>query len=504
METVRFHTVTPFLLLSIILLFAGATHALDSHFGRGSFPSGFKFGSASAAYQYEGAAFEDGKGPSIWDNYTHQPGKILNGSNGDVAVDFYHRYKEDVKLMKLTGLNAFRMSISWPRILPKGKLSGGINKEGVAFYNNVINELLANGITPFVTLFHWDLPQALEDEYTGFLSRKIIDDFRDFVGVCFKEFGDRVKHWITINEPYIFIEGGYDGNAVGNLAPGRCSDRTRCAQGNSATEPYIAGHNVLLCHAAAVKLYRDKFKAIQKGQIGAIVVTTFMVPYSNSKLDIRATQRNFDFQFGWFTEPIARGEYPEIMRSIVGDRLPRFTKEESELLKGSYDFLGLNYYTAIYVAHLSSPNTVNISSSTDSMVQLLAEKDGVPIGKPTGNGFFSYPKGLYDLLVYIKDKYNNPTIYITENGYGSRNNGKDEIEDPWRVEFYKVHLRALLQAIDKGVKLKGFFAWSFLDNFEWSSGFTVRFGIYFVDYENGLKRIPKRSAIWFKRFLQKN
>lgn len=505
MDTVRLQTVAPFLVLFLLCCLL-TTHA-ESHFSRDSFPSDFTFGAASAAYQYEGAAFEDGKGPSIWDKFTHQyPEKILDGSNGDVAVDFYHRYKDDVKLVKITGLTAFRMSISWPRILPKGKLSGGINKKGIAFYNNVFNELLANGITPFVTLFHWDLPQPLEDEYNGFLSPQLIDDYRDFVGVCFKEFGDRVKHWITINEPYIFIEGGYDGGAVGILAPGRCSDRAKCAQGNSATEPYIAGHNLLLCHAAAVKLYREKFKATQKGVIGITLVSQWMVPFSRSDLDIRAARRALEFAYGWFADPLVHGEYPKIMQSIVGNRLPKFSKEESELVKGSFDFWGLNYYTAIYVAHLSNPNTVNLSSSTDSRVRFSTTKNGVSIGKPTGvNAFFSYPKGLYEFLIYLKEKYNNPTIYITENGYGSQNNGtlKDGINDPQRVEFFGRHLVALRQAVDKGVNVKGFFLWSFLDNFEWASGYTIRFGIYYVDYKNGLKRIPKLSAIWFKKFLQK-
>ncbi|XP_073141528.1 beta-glucosidase 13-like [Henckelia pumila] len=508
MNIVRFHTVTPLLVLCLFCccLFGGTTNALKSHFNRSSFPPGFTFGAASAAYQYEGAAFEDGKGPSIWDNFTHKfPEKIADRSNGDVADDFYHKYKDDVKLMIDTGLDAFRMSISWPRILPNGKLSGGVNKKGIAFYNNVFNELLANGVTPFVTLYHWDLPQALEDEYNGFLSTHVINDYRDFVELCFKEFGDRVKHWITLNEAYIFTNGGYDGGVAGTLAPGRCSNRTICAQGNSATEPYIVAHHLLLCHATAVKLYREKYKATQKGEIGITLVTHWFVPFSSSRLDVKAAQRALDFMYGWFANPVVYGEYPKIMRSTVGNRLPEFTKEEKEMLKGSYDFLGLNYYTGNYAAHLSARNGI-VSSSTDNMVHLSTDRNGVPIGSPTGVSiFFTYPKGLYDLLVYTKEKYNNPTIYITENGYGSPNNGtvKDGTNDLGRVNFYLRHLQAVRKAINQGVKVKGFFGWTFLDTFEWGSGYTLRFGYYYVDFKDGLKRIPKKTAIWFKNFLGK-
>ncbi|KAL8028510.1 hypothetical protein ABFX02_14G165400 [Erythranthe guttata] len=496
-----------FLFLSCSSFAAGAKHVYESKpFNRTDFPPGFLFGAASSAYQFEGAAFEGGKGPSIWDTFTHQfPGKIADRSNGDVALDFYHRYKEDIKLMKYLGLDVFRMSISWPRLIPRGKLSRGVNKEGIAFYNNVINELLANGIKPFVTIFHWDLPQALEDEYRGFLSPLIVDDYLDFADLCFKEFGDRVKHWITFNEPFIFVSTGYDGGFAGSLAPGRCSSWGNCAQGDSATEPYVAGHHILISHAAAVKLYRQKYKAAQKGEIGITLVTHWFVPYSNSKLDVKAAQRALDFIYGWFIHPVVYGEYPRAMRPITGSRLPQFTKEQSSLLKGSFDFLGLNYYTGNYAAHILTRDG-NVSSTSDRMSRLSTERNGVPIGPPTGvSVFFSYPKGLHDLLVYTKEKYNNPRIYVTENGLGDQNNDtmKNLTRDPQRIDFYSRHLRAIRQAIAEGVNVKGFIAWSFLDNFEWGSGFTVRFGLVYVDYLNGLKRIPKKSAIWFKKCLSR-
>ncbi|CAA0842519.1 Beta-glucosidase 17 [Striga hermonthica] len=473
-------------------------------FNRTDFPPGFVFGAASSAFQYEGAVSEGGRGPSIWDTYTHQsPAPIPDGSNADVANDFYHRYKEDVQLLKYIGLDAFRLSISWPRILPHGKLSRGVNKEGIDFYNEVINELLANGITPFVTLFHWDLPQTLEDEYKGFLSPLLVDDFRDFSDLCFKEFGDRVKHWITFNEPFTFTNGGYDGEFLGSLAPGRCSS---CHQGDSATEPYFVAHHLLLCHAAVVKLYREKYKATQKGEIGITLVTHWFVPYSNKTLDVKAAQRALDFVYGWFIHPVVYGSYPRSMQYLVRDRLPKFTEEQSAMLKGSYDFLGLNYYTGNYAAHVFSHGG-NISSTKDSRTRLTTDINGVPIGTPTGVPiFYVYPKGLHDLLVYTKKYYNNPPIYITEAGMGDqkKESTRDNVNDPQRVDFYNRHLHAVRDAITEGVNVKGFVAWSFLDNFEWGSGYSQLFGLCYVDRQNGLKRIPKKSAIWFKDCLKKN
>ncbi|XP_052178440.1 beta-glucosidase 12-like [Diospyros lotus] len=475
---------------------------------RSSFPHGFLFGTASASYQYEGGAKEGGRGPSIWDTFTHKyPGKIKDGSNGDVAIDSYHRYKEDVGIMKEMGLDAYRFSISWSRILPRGKLSGGVNKEGIKYYNNLINELLRKGIKPFVTLFHWDLPQALEDEYGGFLSPKIVDDYRDYAEVCFREFGDRVKHWITLNEPWSYTTAGY---ATGLFAPGRCSSwqQLNCTGGDSATEPYMVAHHLLLAHAAAVKLYRQKYQASQKGKIGITLISHWMVPFSEARLDRHAAQRALDFMFGWFMEPITRGDYPHSIRSLVGKRLPKFTKQQKEMVKGSMDFLGLNYYTANYAAHSPYSNQLHPSYLTDPLVNLTTERNGILIGaKAASDWLYVYPKGIYDILLYTKEKYNNPLIYITENGVDEVNNATLSLEealmDYMRIEYYYSHLSFLLQAIKDGVNVKGYFAWSLLDNFEWASGYTVRFGINYVDYKNGLKRYPKLSAKWFQDFLKK-
>ncbi|KAJ9685822.1 hypothetical protein PVL29_017759 [Vitis rotundifolia] len=497
------------LLLGLLILVSSLawTEPVEAaSFNRSSFPAGFIFGTASASYQYEGAAKEGGRGPSIWDTFSHKyPERITDGSNGDVANDFYHHYKEDVHTMKELGLDAFRFSISWSRVLPRGKLSGGVNKEGISFYNNLINELLSKGLQPYVTIFHWDLPQALEDKYGGFLSPHIIDDFRDFAELCFKEFGDRVKYWITLNEPWTYSNGGYD---QGTLAPGRCSKWVNgaCTAGNSAIEPYLVGHHLLLSHAAAVKVYKDKYQASQKGKIGITLVSHWMVPYSDQKVDKKAAIRALDFMFGWFMNPLTYGDYPYSMRTLVGPRLPKFTPKQSILVKGSFDFLGLNYYTANYAANVPAANTVNVSYATDSLANLTTQRNGIPIGPTTGSSWLSvYPSGIRSLLLYVKRKYNNPLIYITENGISEVNNNtltlKEALKDPQRIDYYYRHLLFLRLAIKDGVNVKGYFAWSLLDNYEWNSGYTVRFGIVFVDYDNDLKRYPKHSAIWFKKFL---
>ncbi|XP_043692928.1 beta-glucosidase 12-like [Telopea speciosissima] len=413
--------------------------------------------------------------------------------------------------MKDIGLNAYRFSIAWTRILPTGKLSGGVNKAGIQYYNNLINELLSQGIQPFATLFHWDVPQALEDEYGGFLSHRIVNDFRDYAEVCYREFGDRVKFWMTLNEPWTFTCGGY---VQGTFPPAKTE--------NAGTDPYIVAHNLLLSHATAVDAYNKNYKATQNGQIGITLNYFWMIPYSDSPADIAASQRASDFMFGWFMEPVTTGEYPKCMQDLVGPRLPRFYKEESELLKGSYDFLGLNYYTANYAedALLSggglSPYD-NPSYSTDSHCIQTTERNGILIGVPTASEWlYIYPKGMRDILKYIKETYNNPVIYVAENGISDYGNlpMEDALKDEKRKDALSDHLKYLLSAMDgtflfnsnpcrSGVDVKGFFLWSLLDNFEWDCGYTVRFGINYVDFKDGLKRYPKDSANWFKNFLKR-
>ncbi|RWR72709.1 Non-cyanogenic beta-glucosidase [Cinnamomum micranthum f. kanehirae] len=459
-------------LLLVFLSPAPPDQAPESHdhLNRASFPPGFLFGTSSSAYQYEGAAATGGKGPSVWDTFTHRhPEKIIDRSNGDVAEDTYHRYKEDVSIMKKMGLDAYRFSFSWSRILPC--------------------------VEPLVTLFHWDAPQSLEDEYGGFLSSHIVKDFRDYANICFREFGDRVKHWITMNEPLRFSFGGYED---GSLAPGRCSswEPGNCSVGNSATEPYVVGHNLLLAHAAAVS---------QRGIIGISMLSKWLIPLDKSKANNDAAQRAIDFTF---MDPLYRGDYPTSMRSLVGQRLPKFTKEQSRMVNGSFDFIGLNYYTANYAVNNPHSDELHKSPSTDSHVTLTGKRNGIAIGPQAASPWiYIYPRGIRDFLLYMKNRYNNPVIYITENGMDEFNNEtlplQEALQDDKRIDYMHSHLSFIRTAIRDGVDVRGYFAWSFLDNFEWVDGYTVRFGLNYVDFKDGLKRYPKNSAIWFQKFLQK-
>ncbi|XP_059441316.1 beta-glucosidase 17-like [Corylus avellana] len=417
--------------------FVSAKPSNDSiHFNRTSFPSDFIFGTASAAYMIEGATNIDGRGPSTWDTFIkNHPEKIADSpdaKNADVACDFYHRYKEDVQLLKTIGVDSFKFSISWSRVLPKGKVSRGVNSQGVKFYNDLINELLSNGIKPLVFLMHFDPPQALEDDYDGPLSTNFVNDFQDYADFCFKTFGDRVKLWATMNQPISISVNGY---STSTFPPGRCSSYVpNCtAAGNSATEPYIVGHNLLLAHGAAVKLYKDKYQPYQKGKIGVAAYSTWMEPKYNTSSSREAASRYMDFLFGWFVNPVIFGDYPEGIKSVLGNRLPKFTEAQSKLVKGSLDFLGISYYSAGYAETLPSANGVNVTFWTDVHANI------------TNTGFIQ-PEGLRKLLLYIKEKYNNPVVYITENGIGDPDI-IDITNDSGRIEYYYLHLLALTKAI---------------------------------------------------------
>ncbi|XP_014492884.1 beta-glucosidase 40 [Vigna radiata var. radiata] len=473
-----------------------------SDINRQSFPEGFVFGTAASAFQYEGAVKEDGRGPSVWDTFSHSPGKIVDNTNADVAVDQYHRYEEDVQLMKDMGMDAYRFSISWSRIFPYG--SGEINQAGIDHYNKLINALLAKGIEPYVTLYHWDLPQALEDKYKGWLSPFIIKEFARYGELCFEKFGDRVKNWITFNEPHTFAMMGYD---LGIEAPGRCSILLHqlCRHGNSSTEPYIVAHNVLNSHAILVDIYRKKYKKIQGGSIGISLDVIWVEPATNSKEDIEAAQRALDFQLGWFLEPLVYGDYPKIMRKRVGNRLPTFSKSQATLLKGSFDFVGINHYTTLYVYNVA----VSLHDYIEDSGVLTFPFNGTNVIGERANSLWLYivPHGMRSTVNYIKQKYGNPLIIVTENGMDDPNNPsisiKDALKDGKRIKYHNDYLVNLLASIkEDGCNVKGYFVWSLLDNWEWQSGFTSRFGLYFIDYRDNLKRYPKQSVEWFKKFLK--
>ncbi|XP_021910507.1 beta-glucosidase 40 isoform X2 [Carica papaya] len=479
---------------------------IASEINRSSFPPGFVFGTASSAFQYEGAVKEDGRGPTVWDKFSHSFGKIADFSNADVAVDQYHLYEGDVQLMKDMGMDAYRFSIAWSRIFPNG--TGEINQAGVDHYNNLINALLAKGIEPYITLYHWDLPQALEDRYNGWLSPQIINDFAVYAETCFEKFGDRVKHWITFNEPHTFAIQGYD---VGLQAPGRCSIllRTFCRAGNSATEPYIVAHNVLLSHATVADIYRKKYKPNQHGSLGLSFDVIWYEPKKNTTEDIEASQRAQDFQLGWFLEPLFFGDYPISMRSRVGSRLPKFTTYETDLVKGSLDFVGINHYTTFYATNNKTGIIGFLLNDTvaDSGAFTLPFKDGKAIGD-RANSIWLYivPQSMRSLMNYIKKKYGNPIVIITENGMDDPNNPlisrNNALKDEKRIRYHNDYLTNLLAAIkEDGCNVKGYFVWSLLDNWEWAAGYTSRFGLYFVDYNDKLKRYPKSSVQWFKNFL---
>ncbi|KAL6494911.1 Beta-glucosidase 44 [Orobanche gracilis] len=479
---------------------------------RGSFPKKFIFGTAASAYQVEGMGNKDGRGPSIWDTFIKVPGREPNNASGEVSVDQYHKYKsldfniileqEDIDLMAKLNFDAYRFSISWSRIFPNG--TGKVNMKGVAYYNRLINYMLKKGITPYPNLNHYDLPEALQDRYNGWLGRQVVKDFADYAEFCFKTFGDRVRNWQTFNEPRVVAALGYD---TGFFAPGRCSKAFgNCTEGNSATEPYIVAHNLILCHAAAAQRYRDKYQVKQKGRIGILLDFVWYEPLTRSKADNYAAQRARDFHIGWFMHPLVYGEYPKTMQNIVGTRLPKFTKEEVKMVKGSFDFVGINQYTAYYAYDPHQGKPKDLGYQQDWNCGFAYDRHGVPIG-PRAHSYWLYivPWGLYKAVNYIKEYYGNPTMILAENGMDQPGNLTlpGVLNDTTRINYYKSYLQELEKTINEGANVIGYFQWTFVDNFEWRLGYTSRFGIVYVDFDT-LERYPKMSAYWFKLLQQKH
>jgi len=454
-----------------------------------NFPNDFIWGTATSSYQIEGAASIEGKGPSIWDAFSSIPGKTSKGETGEIACDHFHKYKEDIQLMKQMGVKAYRFSISWPRVMPTGK--DQVNEKGIQFYSDLIDELLKAGIEPWVTLYHWDLPLALQLEDDGWLGDSISDHFAVYADLCFDRFGDRVKHWITLNEPWVVAILGY---GQGVFAPGRISN----------SEPYLAGHHLILAHAKAVKVYRDKY-SYQNGTIGITNNCDWREPLTDSDEDKAAAERALEFFLAWFADPIYFGDYPKVMKERLGERLPDFSDDEKKMIKDSSDFFGLNHYTTMYAAHdhgNANEQSVygNGGISEDQEVDLSLDDNW----SFTAMNWAVVPWGCKKLLQWIDQRYNHPDIYITENGCAYPDVIKDgQVNDQNRVDYYHGYLTACHEAMAEGVALKGYFAWSFMDNFEWASGYDKRFGLHYVDFKT-LERTPKKSAKWFAELIKNN
>lgn len=440
------------------------------------FPANFLWGSATSAYQVEGATKEDGRGDSIWDVFCRVPGNIKNNDTGDVADDYYHRWEQDFNYMQSLGLQAYRFSIAWPRIFPNG--TGQVNQKGLDFYKRQVDTLLKLNIRPMVTLYHWDLPQALQDK-GGWLNRDTTKYFADYAATVFKELGDNVTGWITHNEPWVVA---YVGHAFGTHAPGM-HDWAKAVQ---------VTHNLMLSHGLAVQAYRAQNL---KSQIGITLNLTQAYPTSDSQEDQQAAYRIDGFQNRWFLDPIFKGNYPSDMQDYMQKNFGPMNYVQSGDLKtinSPIDFLGVNYYSPSYVAN--DPNS--------SYFQTDGKSGGNPV---TAMGWEIVPNSLYDLLMRLKKDYPSVPLYITENGaaFADTVDANNQVNDNDRLKFVYQYLAAAQKAVAAGVNLKGYFVWSLMDNFEWAEGYTKRFGITYVDYQTQ-KRIPKRSANWYSGVIKQN
>ena len=435
------------------------------------FPTDFLWGAATAAYQVEGSPLADGAGASIWHRFSHTPGRVLNGDTGDVACDHYHRYEADIALMRELGLNAYRFSISWSRIFPDGK--GRINEKGLDFYRRLTDALRAAGIQPLITLYHWDLPAALDDR-GGWLNRNVAKWFADYATTMFRALDDRQPMWATLNEPWVVTDGGY---LHGPLAPGH----------RNLFETPIAAHNLLRAHGAAVAAYR----AIGKGKIGIVVNLEPKYPASDSKEDRQAVIRADAYMNRQYLDPIFKGKYPDEFPEMFGEAWPSFPDSDFAEIRQPIDFLGINYYKRGITKE--SPGTI---------IERAIRVDN-PRAVYTTTDWEVFPQGLTDILLWVKERYGKLPLYITENGAAFYDpptaNGK--VEDPLRVDYLRAHLLAVREAMRRGVDLRGYCVWSLLDNFEWALGYSKRFGIIHVDFETQ-KRTMKSSAYFYKDVIR--
>jgi beta-glucosidase len=440
--------------------------------GQAQFPEGFIWGAATAAYQIEGGVHEGGRGESIWDRFSHTPGKVLNGDTGDVACDHYHRWRDDIGLMRELGLDAYRFSVAWPRILPNGR--GQSNSQGLDFYDRLVEGLLEAGIDPWVTLYHWDLPQALEDE-GGWTNRVTIDAFAEYTDAITRRLGDRVKNWITINEPWVVSILGY---MWGIMAPGRTDPK----------EALQVAHSLLVSHGRAVDVVRSN---VPSGRVGITLNLAHVYPDTDSDEDVRAARITDGFSNRWFLDPVFKGEYPADMLELFGEGAPEVQDGDFELTSRPTDFLGINSYFPSYAkADPEAPFGAG-----------QVEREG----EKTATGWLVEPKGFEDLLIRVQNDYEPDEIYVTENGAAfddpKPENGR--VNDLRRTSYIHDHLLAAHRAIEAGTTLKGYFVWSLMDNFEWAQGYSKRFGITYVDYESQ-ERTIKDSGHWYAGVIEAN
>lgn len=435
------------------------------------FPENFLWGAATAAYQIEGSPLADGAGASIWHRFAHTPGMVRDGDTGDVACDHFNRWRDDIGVMRRLGLQGYRFSIAWGRVLPQG--TGQVNQAGLDFYDRLVDGLLEAGITPTATLYHWDLPAALDDR-GGWLNRDSADWFAEYAQVVFKRLDGRVKMWSTLNEPWVVVDGGY---MHGSLAPGH----------RNVYEAPIVSHNLLRAHAKAVQAYR----AIGQHQIGLVVNLEPKYPASPSARDQDATRRAHAYMNRHFMDPVFRGCYDEELVRQFGAAWPAFPASDLDLIKTPIDFLGINYYTR------------NVVRDDMGKFPALPDRPVQPGATYSETGWEVFPQGLLDTLNWVRTRYGNPPVYITENGsafYDPPVAENGAVHDPLRISYLQKHLRAMHEAIAQGCDLRGYFAWSLLDNLEWSHGYSKRFGLVHVNYQNQ-ERTIKDSGEYYRRVI---
>ncbi|KAL1497175.1 hypothetical protein ABEB36_008175 [Hypothenemus hampei] len=487
---------TTILLVSTFLLLVQARYEDDYVVNNRTFPKGFKFGTASAAYQIEGAWNEDGKGENVWDRSTHLYPEKNSNATGDVTSDAYHKWEEDVELLKGLGVSAYRFSIAWSRVLPKG-FANESNPAGVTYYKNLIAGLKKYNIEPLVTMHHWDLPTALED-LGGFLNSDIQEWFVDYARFLFETFGDDVKEWVTFNEPKQTCDQGY---GSGVLAPNIVS---------LGIKNYICGHNLIIAHGKAYRLYDKEFRAKQQGRVTMVVDSNWFEPASNSTEDVEASERSLLFTYGWFAHPIVYGDYPEIMKVRIANRsklegfnssrLPSFTDEEKQIINGTADFMTVNIYTSSVAQAIPEPDITPLDPKRDLDI-------GAHIYQPDDwektitDWFKVVPWGARKLVKWISDTYGHPEIIITENGY--HDNGTVINDLNTRGRYYKLYLSNLLDAIYyDNVNLTGYMAWSLTDDFEWQYGYNIQLGLYHVDFSSlNRTRTPKESSTYYRKVV---